>query len=152
MNTLIVTVGLPRSGKSTWSREYGKLHSIPVISGDAIRLAIHGTAFQYDAEELMYTMGMYMIKTLFHTGYTCIISDDCHYSRKLRQTRESTWYEPWATTPLWKTRYKVFTTPAEECIRRAYATDKPYLVDVIKNISNRFEPLQEDELLYEEWK
>jgi len=38
MKILILTVGLPRSGKSTWAAKKG----FPIVSPDAIRLAMHG--------------------------------------------------------------------------------------------------------------
>ena len=35
---LIVMVGLPRSGKTTWARKQG----YPIVNPDSIRLAFHG--------------------------------------------------------------------------------------------------------------
>lgn len=136
MNTLIVTVGLPRSGKSTWSIAHGA----PIISGDAIRLAIHGTPFLQDSEDLVSVFGLYMIKSLFHAGNTVVIADDTYHTRALRQTR---------CRPEWETRYKVFSTTEEECIIRAINSGKPYLVPVIKGMAKELELLGSDELEYE---
>ena len=139
MKTLIVLYGLPRSGKSTWSRSHGA----PIVSGDAIRLAIHGTPFIQDSEDLVLTFGLYMIKTLFYTGYDTVIADDCYFAltRSYRQKFVSS---------QWKNVYKIIDTPEDICIDRAYKTDQPYLIPVIKMMNERFEPLGEDELLYEE--
>lgn len=44
--TLVLMVGLPRSGKSTIARS-GR---VPIVSPDAIRLALHGQPFIASAE------------------------------------------------------------------------------------------------------
>jgi predicted kinase len=36
MQQLILTVGLPRSGKTTWAKQQG----VPMVNRDAIRLAL----------------------------------------------------------------------------------------------------------------
>ncbi len=47
MKKLICTVGLPRSGKSTWC----KTQSYPIVNKDSIRLALHGQRYLQDAEK-----------------------------------------------------------------------------------------------------
>ena len=42
MKEIIVTVGLPRSGKTTWAREQG----YPIVNPDSIRLSLHGKRFE----------------------------------------------------------------------------------------------------------
>lgn len=45
MKKLILTIGLPRSGKSTWAKQQG----CPVVNPDSIRLALHGKAYIQEA-------------------------------------------------------------------------------------------------------
>ena len=62
--TLILTVGLPRSGKSTWAAQTGW----PIVNRDAIRLALHGQAYIQDAEDMVTAIETYMVKALFGAG------------------------------------------------------------------------------------
>ena len=71
MKVLILTVGLPRSGKSTWAKKQG----YPIINPDSIRLALHGEHFIEDAEPMVWTIAMYMTKALFLAGHNKIIID-----------------------------------------------------------------------------
>ena len=47
---LILTVGLPQSGKSTWSRQYAKEKGIPHVNPDSIRMSFYGHPFIRKAE------------------------------------------------------------------------------------------------------
>lgn len=69
MVRLLVTVGLPRSGKSTWAKQQGA----PVVNPDAIRLALHGQAFLQEAEPLVWVMAKYMVEALFLAGHSTVI-------------------------------------------------------------------------------
>ncbi|GAF94425.1 unnamed protein product, partial [marine sediment metagenome] len=62
---LILTVGLPRSGKTTWARKQG----IPMVNPDSIRLALHGKAFIEEAEPMIWTIAKYMVRALFIAGH-----------------------------------------------------------------------------------
>ena len=52
MKTLILTVGLPRSGKSTWALQQGH----PVVNRDGIRKALHGEVYLQPAEDMVTTI------------------------------------------------------------------------------------------------
>jgi predicted kinase len=52
MKILILTVGLPRSGKSSWSRQ----QTFPVVNPDSIRLALHGLRFAPEAEPFVWAI------------------------------------------------------------------------------------------------
>src|SRR5882672_916000 len=58
---LICTVGLPRSGKSTWARS----QSFPIVCPDAIRIAIHGQRFISEAEPFVWATAKAMVRALF---------------------------------------------------------------------------------------
>jgi predicted kinase len=69
--TLIMTVGLPRSGKSTWAIAQGH----PVVCPDAIRLALHGQPFIATAEPVVWATAKLMVASLFEAGHGVVILD-----------------------------------------------------------------------------
>jgi predicted kinase len=130
VNLLVMTVGLPRSGKSTWARTRG----YPVVCPDAIRLALHGTAFISDSEPMVWTLARYMVKSLFLAGHTIVILDAVNSTRKRRDEWKS---------PSWKRRYQVMKTSKEECLRRA--ENFPDLIPIIERMAAQFEPVTMEE-------
>lgn len=131
---LLLTVGLPRSGKSTWSST--KLKEFPVVNPDNIRLAIHGQPFIGEAEPLVWAFATYMVETLFLTGYNQVILDATSVKRSDRDKWKS---------PKWLRKYKTFETPKETCIQRALEGGKDYLVPVIERMALAYQPVEEDE-------
>lgn len=127
-------VGLPRSGKSTKARTLAYEKGFPIVSGDAIRLALHGQRYIGEAEFMVRPMKLLMIRALFAAGHSVVISDDTHYSMKARDfVRQGPW-----TTRFWEV-----DTPEAVCLQRANATNQPDLVPVIQSMAKRFEPLEE---------
>lgn len=130
---LIVTVGLPRSGKSTWARE----QQVPIVNPDAVRLAIHGKPFLADAEPWVWICVKTMIKSLFIAGHFAVILDATNTTRK----RRLDWMNPFA----WRVALKLFDTGPEECTRRAIETARGDLVTIIERMHNQWEPILPDE-------
>ena len=122
MKHLIMTVGLPRSGKSTWARETG----YPIVNPDSIRLALHGQSFIGNAEPMVWTIAKYMVKSLFIAGHDVVILDSCNQS----EYRRNEW-----KSKEWKRLYKVFRTDIEECKKRALDNDQEYLITVIDRMN-----------------
>ncbi len=135
--TLVCTVGLPRSGKSTWAREQG----VPVVNPDAIRLAIHGQPFVASAEPYVWAVAKTMVKALFLAGHTRVILDATNVTRKRRAEWDS---------PDWNTCFKVFDTPEHECVRRAIEGNHNALVPVVHRMAAQWETLQPDEPVWVE--
>lgn len=133
MKTLICTVGLPRSGKSTWSRT----QLWPIVNPDSIRLALHGEQFVSKAEPLVWLIADTMVKALFLAGHDVVILDATNVTHQRR--------DKWIS-PDWETMYKLINTPAEICIERA--KNDLVLIDVIKRMATLFEPLGIDEKRY----
>ena len=124
--TLILTVGLPRSGKSTWAKEQG----YPIVSPDAIRLALHGSAFVASAEPVVWATAKLMVAALFGAGHMTVILDACNVTSK----RRAEWLDSrWAVT------YCVHATPVEECMSRAESTGRPELVKIIRRMDRNFQ-------------
>jgi len=123
MNTLILTVGLPRSGKSTWAKRIG----LPIVNRDAIRLALHGQPFILEAESMVTAIEDYMVKSLFLAGHETIIVDATHLNMK--------YIERWQNKE-WDVKFKVFSVSKAECIQRAIHDDKEYLIPIIEEMDN----------------
>jgi len=77
MNKLILTVGFPRSGKTTWALQQGH----PVVNRDAIRKALHDHDYIQSAEDMVSAIEIYMVKALFLAGHTTVIVDSTHLER-----------------------------------------------------------------------
>jgi predicted kinase len=121
MNTLILTVGLPRSGKSTWAKSTG----LPIVNPDAIRLALHGHNYITDAEPMVWVIAKYMVRALFLSGHNEVILDATNLTKK----RRDEWIGPW------NIEYKLFThVSKEECIKRAINSNREDLIPVIERM------------------
>lgn len=134
---LVVTVGLPQSGKSTWA--HGRIN--PCVNPDAIRLAIHGQPYISSAEPYVWATAQTMVKALFLAGHRCVILDATNTTAKRR--------EMWRSND-WNTRYVLFDTPVDVCIERASASawDEAHeegLIAAIKRMHENFEPLTDEE-------
>jgi predicted kinase len=132
---LICTMGLPRSGKSTWAREQG----IPIVSPDAIRLELYGQPFWVPGEKMVWAIADLMVRSLFSAGHTRVILDATNFKLSLREK----WY-----SPDWITVFKHIDTDYVECMRRAIAEGRDDLYKVIRYMYLNFEPLEVDEYVY----
>ena len=115
---LILTVGLPRSGKSTWAKSIG----CPVVNRDAIRLALHGRAYIQDAENMISTLETYMVKALFIAGHQTVIVDACHLKSKYVERWESDY---------WDIKLHHLGAHPDLCIKRAIADGREDLIPII---------------------
>jgi predicted kinase len=129
---LIATVGLPRSGKSTWARE----QTYPVVNPDAIRLALHGQRFYAPAEPLVWATAKIMVRALFGAGHRVVVLDATNASRARR--------DDWRSKE-WGLFFKHIDTPAEVCLQRAVAEKDDEIIDVIHRMGREFVPLGDDE-------
>jgi predicted kinase len=108
--TLYATVGLPRSGKTTWAKAASVLHAWPIVNPDSIRLALHGQRYQQEAEGFVWAIAKVMVRALFLAGHKGVILDATNTSDDRRKA--------WVSRS-WFTTFVPIRTPAEECVRRA---------------------------------
>lgn len=132
--TLVIPVGLPRAGKSTWALKQNH----PVVSPDAIRLAMYGEDFRRELEDWVWMHAKLMVKALFKTGYNVVILDATN-TRKVQR-------DDWKSDD-WQRKFYIFDTPVDVCKQRASDTNKPELVSVIEIMAKTFEPVSTQELL-----
>lgn len=125
MPTLVVMVGLPRSGKSTLARQFG----FPIVSPDAIRLAIHGQRHLPSAEPVVWMTAKYMVKALFLAGHMHVVLD----ATSINAHQRAQW-----RSREWKTKVYVVETDPDVCIQRAIDTDQLDLIPVINSMYEEF--------------
>ena len=130
---LIVTVGLPRSGKSTWALE----QDYPIVNPDAMRLAVYGERFNASRENEVWSIVPIMINSLFLAGHDFVIFDATNVTKRRREAVRN--------DSLYTCYYVAFNTPPEECIKRAIATGQEDLIPVIEKMYFSYEPITPDE-------
>lgn len=124
MKKLILTVGLPRSGKSTWAKEQG----YPIVNPDSIRLTLHGYDYIQEAEPMVWTIAKYMVNSLFIAGHKIVIVDATNITKK----RRDFWKTNIMCIDKWDIEYKLFNTSVEECAKRARDSGREDLLPVIE--------------------
>ena len=124
--TLIMTVGLPRSGKTTWAKSSG----FPVVNIDAIRLVTYGEVFIAEFESAIWATAKVMVKSLFVYGYSTVVLDACN----ITIFRRDEWIDS-----MWARSYALFKADSSICIQRAEEEKKFDLVTVIKRMASYME-------------
>src|SRR5260370_2244466 len=97
-NQLMLTVGLPRSGKTTWALK----QTYPIVAPDAIRLAVTGQRYVELTEPLVWAIAKIMVRALFHAGHQTVLLDATNLPKHPRVQ----WPDPHRTV-----RYHVVHTP-----------------------------------------
>jgi len=132
---LILMVGLPRSGKSTWAKASGH----PIVSADAIQYAMCGKHLKpiKDFYDMNDTIAKYMIKSLFLAGHDTVIYDSCNHisSRRL-------YWAHWCVTNDIKIKYQYIDTSMEVCQERAKGfKNSEWLIPRIAEMELEFDKL-----------
>lgn len=122
MKRLFATVGLPRSGKTTWAQK----QSYPIVCPDAIRIALHGQRYFYAAEPFVWAQAELMVRSLFGAGHDVVILD----APNLVNERRKQWL-----SKEYRTTFVINPTPAEICIERARKADDDYIIPVIEKMN-----------------
>jgi len=128
MKTLILTVGLPRAGKPTWSKQQG----YPIVNPDSIRLALHGRAAFPHAEPMVWAIARIMVRSLFLAGHDTVILDATSISNHRRKEWAD---EDWSVETVCIGK----ELSVEELERRALADSREDLIPVIRSMSKRIQ-------------
>jgi len=125
MKLLILTVGLPRSGKSTWARQQT---DCVIIEPDAIRLAVYGQAYRAEVEDHIWGIAQIMARALFISGHEKVIVDATNINKSAR--------DKWKRLfPEVRVVHKLFTTDKKICIERARKGGRTDLIPVIERMA-----------------
>ena len=131
VKTLIVTVGLPRCGKSTWSKEQKAV----IVNPDSVRLAVHGERFIGRAEPWVWAISYVMADALFLAGHDTVIIDGTHVSKK----RRDVWFNYKFSQDV-KVKFKVFgDISVSECIDRARKINDDLIQPVIERMATEWD-------------
>jgi hypothetical protein len=130
-NILIMTVGLPRSGKTVWAQS--TCH--PIVCPDKIRLALHGQRFEPLAEPMVWAIAKIMVRALYGAGHKCVILDACSHTANRR--------DDWKFPEEWLRKYLVCDINKITCIERAQAD-----LDIIPVIEHMAAAIEYDGIMY----
>lgn len=136
-NKLILMMGLPRSGKSTWARGQG----FPVVCPNAIRLALFGRRWWGPGEHIIETTAKTMVRALFFAGHETVILDATAITRARRD------FFKYEVDLHWRRYVKFIDTPVEVCKERARHT-YPELVEIIETMNKIYEPIEPGEFIF----
>jgi predicted kinase len=128
---LVVLVGIPGSGKSTWAAEQG----MPVLSSDEIRRLITGDAANQSVNRLVFQTMRRMLGAMRDAGVGGVIVDSTALTRKERRT----WLR-WAELHGCDAEAVFFDVPREVCEARNSARERVVPADAMERLFNRLEP------------
>lgn len=133
MNKVILTRGLPASGKTTWAKQYQKENPNTVlVSKDEIRSMLHGGVWSKGREDFVLKVRDFIIKESVENGHDVIVHDtNLHSKHKNR---------------VWKlvadkatVGYKDFTdVSVSECVKRDKGRANSVGSMVIRDMYNRY--------------
>ena len=121
MKIIVLTVGLPGSGKSTWADRMSELDDIAVVGRDPIRELLFGTEYMTvkpdpKKEKIVSDVLTMRVKHLLANGKTVIL-DNTHMSRASVEFAKNLALDAVLVA-------KYFDTPVSECKRRNAARSR----------------------------
>ncbi len=127
---MILTVGLPASGKSTWAKEQVALskNALIRINRDDIRGMLHITKFSKQSEKEVTALQESLIRIAFANGRSVVI-DDTNLNPATQDRLKAI-----ADEHLAEVTVKHFDTPREVCILRDAARPNPVGPEVINRM------------------
>lgn len=128
---LVVLVGIPGSGKSTWAAGRGE----PVLASDEIRRLITGDAADQSVNRLVFRTMRGLLEAMLNAGVARVIVDSTALTRKERRT----WLR-WADLHGCEAEAVYFDVPRDVCEARNSARDRVVPPEAMERLFNRLEP------------
>ena len=126
MKTLLMTVGLPRSGKSSWAARQG----LPIACPDDIRVEMHGDrSIVWREEPEVWARVQAKLAEAWRAGHERAILDSTNTTMKAR----AKWCGPY------RREMVTFPTPTATCMRRARRDGHTELEALIERMSMKLE-------------
>lgn len=140
---LYFTIGLPRSGKSTFAKKWETWDTNRVVvSMDDVRLAISGQGFNVNCEPTVEYVTDKMVRSLLISGYNVLL-DDTHTS--VRNLQRVFRIDKSA-------KYFLMSASKDECIERAIERGQENLVGPIRRMwQNLAELLERKDISERRW-
>lgn len=137
MGKIILTIGIPGSGKSTWAAEYQEQNPGTLVANrDSLRESL-GIAkiFDKEAESLVIKLEDEIIEFGLKTGRTVIVADTNLNLKTIKHFKEVAGGE---------VELKLFDVDLDECLRRNAARDRVVPEEVIRRMHKQFEEIKEE--------
>lgn len=128
---LIVLVGIPGSGKSTWAAKQG----LPVLSSDETRRLLTGDATNQGVNRLVFQTMRRMLESMLRSGTRQVIVDSTALTRKERRS----WLR-WAELHGCEIEAVYFDCPRAVCEERNAARDRVVPPEAMQLLFSRLEP------------
>ena len=133
MSKLIMLIGLPSSGKSTWSSKYMECHeNTELVSSDAIREEVFGDVNDQSHNAEVFNIVHKRVVAAIKNGKDAIL-DSTNLSRKRR-------IHFIKSIPECEVRAIVFAIPFEECCKRNAARERVVPQSAMERMYRSFQP------------
>lgn len=124
-------VGLPGSGKSTWSRAWLREHPDYVrVNNDAIRLQLFGERYNPETEGAVRAARIHMVRRALAEGRSVVV-DNCNITTVAQRETRALAREVGAAVRV----VSLMHVPVSECIRRDALRDYPVGANVIRRFA-----------------
>ena len=138
--TVFIMVGLPRSGKSTYTERYKGLKAI--VSADQLRYLVYGQRFWGSGEDMMWATRKIILTMLLEQGIDIVIDETNTTIARRKPIIELAKKHGYFVEAV------VISTPKEVCIERARAEGDEKIIPVIERMAEQYEPVLSDEVDY----
>lgn len=133
MPELHATIGLPRSGKSTFCNEWvTKGPKRVIVCSDDIRKSLHGRRYELLAETMVFAIKHIMTRSLLNRGFSVIVdgthSSEISIQRLLEIDKD--------------TNFHYIDTDKTTCIQRAIKDNQDDLIPAIERINGNIEKMK----------
>src|SRR5574343_1364540 len=125
MPKLVMTRGLPASGKSTYAKELIKNNNFKRVNKDLLREMIDDSKWTRGNEKFVLKARNNLISLMLSEGYN-VVCDDTNFASKHEETLRQIAAQNKADFEI-----KEFEVSVEECIKRDLLRQKPVGKDVI---------------------
>lgn len=135
---LVITVGLPKSGKSTYVDKHGFGWSI--ICPDDIRWDVYGREFWSTGEPFVWAVAEAAVRSMLRRNQQVIV-DATNTTKRAR----STWVRVAHDNDI-RLEALVFNTSLDGCIEQARQDDAEHMIPIIERMHRQWEPVTPAEL------